>query len=94
MDNKIFTILQLLVVAGPPPTEGLVMLISGFFGRRIATLTPCYDSRHERAKPFQFKHIYSISDNPNLNYVSDNVQVICTRSINSDCIIDTRQVQP
>ena len=57
------------------------MLISGFFGRRIATLTPCYDSRQERAKPFQFKHIYSVSDNSNLNYLSDNLHVTRVRCL-------------
>ena len=57
------------------------MLISGFFGRRIATLTPCYDSRHERVKPFQFKHIYSVSDNFNLNYLSDNLHVTRVRCL-------------
>ena len=71
----------MLFVADPPPTEGLVMQISGFFGRRIATLTPCYDSRHERAKPFQFKHIYSVSDNSNLNYLSDNLHVTRVRCL-------------
>ena len=39
-----------LFVADPFSTKGLVMLIFGFLGCRIASLTPCYDSRRKEVK--------------------------------------------